>query len=219
VREVGFLRSLSRSLYELLSEANNLVSDQERVEALRSMPKVVRVFLRWALSDTPLDLLDGPLEVRSIPTAAFARDMEAMNADYDQDLLAKEAFSLTRLFSKGGHPHLTAARRLDLWESILERLTKDERELMEDIRIHRTFVPFPRLTRAIVDAAWPGILQEKPPPLERPEEPSYLSNSRLEARVSPPVEQRPLPPNVQLVSEDERNYRDMMARLGFAGPI
>jgi hypothetical protein len=131
------------------------LGDDQIIDALRKTPRAVRAILYFCYGKHELALPTEHIDPID-PARAFTRDEGVLG---DDDLLHAESHKLVRLFVRGVHATLTDKRRLELWTDILERLPQAERALMETIRRDRVI---PGIPRAVVDVAFPGMLEERP---------------------------------------------------------
>jgi hypothetical protein len=167
--------------------------------------------LHFAFGRHEIDLPTGDnIEIQPIPIDAYAENARAQDHVDDFDLLHAEAFKLMRLFAKGAHPTLTSKRRLELYKDIVERLAADERELLEEIRRHRR-TPFAAITAELVEAAWPGLLDEEPRAQPTAEGPKY------EGALwgPPPITAAAAPVDPVAKSDAQRRYDEVYSRLKF----
>jgi hypothetical protein len=195
-----------RNISQLLLDVAAITDEQQQVAALRSCPRSVRALLYFAMGPFELDLPLGPLSYAVISTNAYVDDPRAPP---DEDLLASEAFRLTRIFARGVHQTITSERRLELWKSIMERLPRDERELMDHARMYREVSG---ISREAVDAAFPGMLDTAPKP-ERPVPGIEYAPSAMDNPT--PIAERAAPAAQREQSASEVLYQEMI--LEWAG--
>jgi hypothetical protein len=112
--------------------------------------------------------------------------------------LRDSTHKLVKLFAKGVHPTLTDKRRLALWMDIIERLPQEERALMETIRRDRVI---PGIPRAVVDVAFPGMLEERATAYDVP--------------IQAPVPAPAVAPALREMTEAERRYAEVYSKMRF----
>jgi hypothetical protein len=172
------------------------VGDDQIVGALRKAPRAVQAILYFCYGNHAFALPTEHIDVTPIdPARAFTRDEGILG---DDDVLARDAHKLVKLFVKGVHPTLTDKRRLDLWMDIVERLSQEERALMETIRRDRVI---PGVPRAVVDVAFPGMLEEKPTAYDVP--------------IQAPVPAPAVAPALREMTEAERRYAEVYSKMRF----
>ena len=200
-----------RFAWQLIADLSRL-DECEQVGALRKAPRCIREFLYFALSPRiEHDLSKMPMDYDVIPTGAFTETPELG----DEDLFSRECMNLTRFFAKGVHATLTSARRLALWRQIQERVTREERELLDAARMRREV---PGISRAAVERAFPGMLAE-PPERHASTQPvpeiSYSSCSVGDADAPRVFEPATTQEPSRAPTENELRYAELMARMGW----
>jgi hypothetical protein len=202
-----------RTVNQILHAVAECGTEQERVDALRRVPRQIRELLRFTFGDHELALPDGDIELAPISARSW-RDTDSGGVG-DDDLLLNECRKLVKLFAVGGHATLTPKRRLELWKDILERLSSEERELLEHVRQYRALPPIlNRITRRTVERAFPGLCQE-------PVVPEVVQGYEcLPGSMEPQkILERPEPRSQALartLSPEEEHYMALMRNCGFA---
>ena len=192
-----------RDVAQILSDISALTPD-EQVAALRSAPRSMRALLHFCYARHEIDLPKGPLSYAVIPTGAYVDPADAYH-----DLLAAEAPRMYKLFIKSANPNLTTERRRQIWNDIQARLPRNERELLDIIRMRREV---PGIARETVERAFPGMLDAPRAPeqvqgIEYP--PSIMSNPT-------PIHDRPMPPTTrEPTASDEIRYAALMKLHGW----
>ena len=197
-----------RTLFGIIREISSIEDRGERIAALRAAPRAVREVLRFVYGNHALGLPKGPLSYTPISPRAFADE-----AGYppDLDLLASEAHKLVRLFSREVIPHMTEKKRLSLWFDVMNRLTTEEREMLDHARMHRS-LPWPSLSSAVVKEAFPGLLEMESTPERPPEGIEYLPSIM---GTDEPIPEAPKPAPSREMTPEEQNYARLMRDLGF----
>jgi hypothetical protein len=190
---------------DILADISYLAED-EQVEALRRAPRAVRALLYFTYGPFELDLPLGPLSYAVIPTDAFVGATELG----DEDLLARDTHSLTRIYAAGVHPTITSARRLEVWKSLQARLPARERVLLDRIRMYREV---PGISREVVALAFPGMLDTPPAP-EPPVQGIEYPPSAFTGDPAP-IHEAPTPEAPRELTPNEARYESMMRRMGF----
>lgn len=197
-----------RTLFGIIREISSIEDRGERIAALRAAPRAVREVLRFVYGNHALGLPKGPLSYTPISPRAFADE-----AGYppDLDLLASEAHKLVRLFSREVIPHMTEKKRLSLWFDVMDRLTPEEREMLDHARMHRS-LPWPNLSSALVKEAFPGLLEMESTPEKPPEGIEYLPSIM---GTDEPIPEAPKPAPSREMTPEEQNYARLIRDLGF----
>jgi hypothetical protein len=221
----------NRFLIEILRDISDLPEEQ-MIEALRKSPSDVWTIMYMAYGDVELALPTTPSwRVDRITHRSFIEGrLEHINAQTScGDLLSTETRKMVRLYVRGVHPTLTDKKRFQLWEQTLARLQEDEIELLEEIRVHRRLPEgLDRITKEIVRAALPGLLETVVPP-ENPAQPYSSAPGLLSPLPGEPdpvrvIDNAPPPPSTvtavslreQINDEAKRRYDEVYSRLRFA---
>jgi hypothetical protein len=145
-----------QNIFDILADIDALKDEATIVESLRSVAKPIRALLAWTFGNHRV-LPEGEIEFERISPSAFSRAQHLSQPDFDSDLLSAECTRLGRLFTEGGHPTLTDAKRRQLFSQILSRLSDEEAMLLNDCRLQRRLVGFTHITKEAVAKA--GILE------------------------------------------------------------
>lgn len=133
----------------------------EMFTALPTLTKVEdRVALLQANADQPLffllKLAFHPDCKWVIPAGAPPYKQDVGSVGLTPSTLAKE-LRIIYLFLDGGEPKITSRRREELFQNLMERLYKDEVDLLIAIK-DKQFAKKFKCTKAIVEQAFPGLL-------------------------------------------------------------
>lgn len=139
---------MKHSISELLEQCSKLSTTKERVEFLRSNEsEPLKAILFYALD--PRAVWDLPLGEPPYKPCEFV----------DQhSRLYQEARKLY-LFIKGGNAQLHPVKRERMFIQILESLDPNDAKLLCSVKDKK--IPYKGITTAVVNAAFPGLIQEK----------------------------------------------------------
>jgi hypothetical protein len=179
-----------KRVFDILADIDAQQDETAIVDSLHSAPKPIRALLAWTFGDHKI-LPDGEVQFESISPAAFTRADHMSQPDFDADLLSAECMRLGRLFTEGGHPTLTDARRKELFSQVLSRLPHEEALMLNGCRLQRRLVGFRNITKEAVTKA--GILEPMRAPDPAEARPPIRRIFRSDTMVNPDAQENARP--------------------------
>lgn len=138
---------MKQSLPNMLSKVSEFKTQKERIEYLQSIDHPI---LRQVLQHLFMEELKWNLPEGAPPFKPFEFD--------EQNRLWSEVRRFY-LFTKDGNPNLSTVRREQIFIEMLENVPVEEARFLIHIKDQKS--PYPKLTKKLVEKAYPGIFDEK----------------------------------------------------------
>ena len=169
----------ARMTNEVLSVANGLSTDEERVNYLRqNATKAVKELLKYNFNDAKFLLPEGRPDLKEDefnPQRGFIEGVD------DGATLNYEVRKLY-LFVEGGHPTLTSVKRETLWIELINSLHPSEADDLWHMKDKKLQEKYDKITHLVAYNSFPEGLQQPEPESTRDSQGRFTSTKKAKPK-------------------------------------